>query len=358
MKIKIIRNMTRGIAEEVWRASRSKDSPVDEIYKIDAPVNEFPLVTLSIDCTLLEREVFTSFRDHVIWARTSRVDNPIMFIVDRHFHSIEYDQYRERMKEAIENGVSQDEYRMLLPVVSLTSFTCQMSTRSLAKLWHAFDGLAEDCENDKVASLFSSARDEITDVLEQIGLEDMTRHMKPIDPFPQIDVRDSGSVGDTVVVTVLGSFALRAQVARHRNLQLKDSMKEFCENADLALIDDTVEMQVSASVDFWNDIISKRNCWLAQHDLWLPLIRAAEAQIGKIAILPCSMKNGTHAKCPYEKDARLRYTMNDPNPPCPMHAYLNDIEFDDYAQEARDMVARDNRPQFWHSIISSTRREK
>ena len=59
-----------------WELSRSPDdtTPLDTILSIDAPVNEVPSVVLSVQCTILEREIIASFRDRVMWARTSRVE--------------------------------------------------------------------------------------------------------------------------------------------------------------------------------------------------------------------------------------------------------------------------------------------
>ena len=94
MKIKLISsNINSGkknLSRIAWELSRSPDdaTPLDTILSIDAPVNEIPSVVLSIECTILEREIFASFRDHVMWARTSRVDAPENFEIPDYFNNI------------------------------------------------------------------------------------------------------------------------------------------------------------------------------------------------------------------------------------------------------------------------------
>ena len=79
MKIEIISDdrldsSQKNLSRVAWELSRSPDdkTPLDTILSIDAPVNEVPSIVMSVECTILEREIFASFRDHVMWARTSR----------------------------------------------------------------------------------------------------------------------------------------------------------------------------------------------------------------------------------------------------------------------------------------------
>ena len=126
MKIEIISDdrvsSGKNLSRVAWELSRSPDdtTPLDTILSIDAPVNEIPSIVMSIECTILEREIFASFRDHVMWARTSRVDAPSEFDVPEYFKYSEVMDdvvmLKERIKTDMDAGIIQDEYRMHMPV--------------------------------------------------------------------------------------------------------------------------------------------------------------------------------------------------------------------------------------------------
>ena len=131
---------TTHLARHCWELSRSPDdtTPLETILSIDAPVNEIPSFVLGIECTILEREIFASFRDHVMWARTSRVDAPSEFKAPDIFenkYKNHLTEIRNKIFSAISDGLIQDEYRMLIPLCSLTSFSTRLSWRGLIKLY-------------------------------------------------------------------------------------------------------------------------------------------------------------------------------------------------------------------------------
>lgn len=359
MKITLLRNLTKDIAEDVWRASRSQDTPTDGVKKVDAPVNDFPVVTLAVECTIAEREVFVTMRDHVIWARTSRVDDPLKFEVDSHYDIRSFDDNQFDMNEKRNMGLSQDHYRLHLPLVAMTSFTCQISMRSLIKLWHVFNDLCDDAIEPQASDMYGVAAAQMLRVIEHCGWKDSIGHIKRIDLFPEIENAGGGRIGDMLTIHLpVVPIALRAQVIRHRSLFVKDGMADILKAPGEFQIGDALSMQISADIDTWRGIISKRQCWLAQHDLWKPLVDQVAVTMGNMHMLPCSGKESKLSNCPYEKDAMLRYTSADPNPPCPMHALLNDIDFTDHKDDARDMIASDSRPAFWYQILSNVRVEK
>ena len=102
LKTSSIGKSYKHLAREAWELSRSKDdeTPLKRILSIDAPVNEIPSLVLNIECTILEREIFASYRDHVMWARTSRVDNPLEFRTDPWFYTYmdELDSLKKEIK--------------------------------------------------------------------------------------------------------------------------------------------------------------------------------------------------------------------------------------------------------------------
>ena len=91
---------TRHLSDVAWVDSRHDDgTKLTDILKNDLPVNDIPSVVLSITSTIAEREVITSFTDHVMWARTSRVDDPLDFTVDEVFkNTLDVGLIKKQMK--------------------------------------------------------------------------------------------------------------------------------------------------------------------------------------------------------------------------------------------------------------------
>ena len=145
MKIEIISDdrasSGKNLSRVAWELSRSPDdtTPLDTILSIDAPVNEIPSIVMSVQCTILEREIFASFRDHVMWARTSRVDAPSEFVVPEYFQLSEDNAtimlLKQKIKADMDAGIIQDEYRLHMPICAMTSFTTRLSWRGLIKIY-------------------------------------------------------------------------------------------------------------------------------------------------------------------------------------------------------------------------------
>lgn len=103
------------------------------------------------------------------------------------------------------------------------------------------------------------------------------------------------------------------------------------------------------------DLIKARTCWIAQSDIWHPVIRGMLEQIsnkvdGRLAQVlgspPCASA-GKYHHCPIGPDNELRLRGEDPEPPCPL--WLDEIahhgEF--YRMErARFLLGRFG--QVWH----------
>ena len=152
MKIEIISDdrvsSGKNLSRVAWELSRSPDdtTPLDTILSIDAPVNEIPSVVMSVQCTILEREIFASFRDHVMWARTSRVDAPSEFVVPEYFQLSEDNEtillLKQKIKADMDAGIIQDEYRLHMPISAITSFTTRLSWRGLVKIYKLYEHLA------------------------------------------------------------------------------------------------------------------------------------------------------------------------------------------------------------------------
>ena len=118
----------------------------------------------------------------------------------------------------------------------------------------------------------------------------------------------------TTIIQARVPISLRAQLVRHRNLHFVDNFYYQLTEPDILLADLSwhVEMEISAPNDVWKSVISKRSCWIAQADLWKPILDKFDE-----GFLPCA-----DGKCPYVKDAELRFTDADPGVPCPRYANL------------------------------------
>lgn len=345
MDILILQKTDKSLSKVAWDLSRHVDgTSVEEINRIDAPVNDIPSVVLNIRSTLIEREVFSSMRDHVMWARTSRVDDIMKFEIDEIFseHNEIYEMLRVQMAETDR----QDEYRMFLPLVALTSYTIRISYRSLVKVKDYFGELSRSDEALNV-KLFGEAERTLKLVLNEIDFNEV--EYKKINIFPGILNRGTGMIGDVFTLTITVPFALRAQIVRARLLSVTDSLFHVLIPAlRFATQGTMMEVQVSGTRSVWKTLLSKRSCWLAQADLWAQIVmEVSEAYEFNEEILPCS--DGT---CPYASDADLRLTDKDPGAPCPRYCELNDIKVNIHQiNKIRSQMHNEKRSEYWREML-------
>jgi hypothetical protein len=349
MRIEIISKdivvQSQHIARLCWELSRSPDddNPLDTILSIDAPVNEIPSFVLNIECTILDREIFASFRDHVMWARTSRVDSPSEFTTFPYFDRYKYhlESVRNSIDEKVRAGIIQDEYRMLIPLCSNTSFSTRISWRGLIKLYKMYEHLSE---LDDYFSIGLKALDD------KFNLSKFAKNYSFADVLPPINKSDEISEKSGPMITVFQKMpiALRAQVVRHRNFTIHDNLKSIIAEGDpwTKAIGDEISVSISASAEFWKTVVNKRQCWIAQYGIWSGIIREAQKYLDiDEQDLPCA-----DGFCPYARDAEIRHTDNDPGAPCPIHSKLANMPIDKkYLPSV--MIEADYRPEFWQKHI-------
>jgi hypothetical protein len=333
------------IARLCWELSRSPDdeTPLGTILSIDAPVNEIPSYVLNVECTILEREIFASFRDHVMWARTSRVDSPSEFTTFPYFDRYKYhlESVRDSIEEMVWLGIIQDEYRMLIPLCSNTSFSTRVSWRGLIKLYKMYEHLSE---LDDYFSIGLKALDD------KFNLSKFAKNYSFADVLPPINKSDEVSERSGPMITVFQKMpiALRAQVVRHRNFIIHDNLKSIIAegNAWTKAIGDDISVSISASAEFWKTVVNKRQCWIAQYGIWSGIIREAQKYLDiDEQDLPCA-----DGFCPYTRDAEIRHTDNDPGAPCPIHSKLANMPIDKkYLPSV--MKEASYRPEFWQKHI-------
>jgi hypothetical protein len=368
MKIEAISVDGLDLALAGWRFSRHDAAAADwrEVYTIDVPVNELPSAVLLIrDATILEREVFTSMRNHVVWARTSHVDDPAAFVVPEELAVASNEANRARMVSERDAGLSQDEWRRHLPVTSLTAFAIRISFRDLVKLIGYLRVLAADLAIiDAVADVFADAAVELTEVGSTYftggdaalvaAAADAYQpvrflHHGPIaDPGAHVwgESSNTFAVGEFVVSRIEVPLWLRAQIVRHRPLAIVDTLYRDV-LASPAVLDLTIEapvrVEVAAARAYWRTVLSKRTCWLAQDSLagrrdpWQVII---DGHGFDRDMLPCH-----DGRCPYAGDASLRVSGADPGCPCPRYCDISGVDKAPFRD--RMIVAARSRHPFW-----------
>tara|TARA_R110002020_G_scaffold85119_1_gene210241 strand:- start:1753 stop:2832 length:1080 start_codon:yes stop_codon:yes gene_type:complete len=352
MKIEIISDdrldsSQKNLSRVAWELSRSPDdkTPLDTILSIDAPVNEVPSIVMSVECTILEREIFASFRDHVMWARTSRVDDPAKFETPLYFESkykYKLKELRSQIEQDIKEGMIQDIYRMHMPLCSKTSFTTRVSWRGLIKIYKFFEFLSEIDEYFMLG---------LSQLEKKFGLKEYARNYSFVNPIPKLNKSDenvSGKIGPIITIFQTMSIALRAQLVRHRNFTFTDNLLEIIEKGDswIKPMGNPMKISISAEVNFWKTVINKRQCWIAQYGIWEDVIMKAQEYLEiSEQDLPCNK-----GFCPYTRDAELRHTDDDPGAPCPIHSKLSNMPIDPKYMESVKVEAS-YRPAFWQKHI-------
>ncbi len=345
------------LSKHIWDFSRPQghNMDLDRILSVDAPVNEFPTITLRLTSTILEREVIASMRDHTMWAQGSRVEDPTKWEIPEHIMNLYPRDFRRLKQEMIDlksTGVRQDEYRLLTPVLSYTSYAIKISLRSLVKLALHFEELGKDSLSN-VSGIF---RDSATDLWRMVN--ELTRHrVDELKAYRYIDLTPAlgplamttDRVGDFVVVGAYIPFSLRTHLIRHRSLFMKDDLKNFVADHGVgATLSDKIRVQAAGTDEAWTEVITKRSCWMAHYGMWSDIIRRVQGMF-PTHLLPCN-----DGRCPFPADAELRYTDADPNPPCPIHAALHDIPVSERVMDQMaELVHNDNRGLFWTEQIQA-----
>lgn len=350
-----------------WKNSRPTEgnATLTDMLDLDLPVNEFTRVNLFIESTLIEREIFATMRNHVMWAQTSRVQDCTLFEIDYDFNPnlVKHEELFERRRSAMialsYSGTRQDDYRLMLPIFAKTKYSISTDVRSIIKLGKYFIELSKICHENLIDQflsfgheLFDAAESILAQQVEHKTVMKVFDRMKPYDFLYRGDIEKvSSRQGSVITVSSTLPLHLRAQLVRHRAIHFTDNFLQFL-SLDILSESMTAEIsvQITGTVDELTEVISKRSCWVANYSVWSYLLRKIESNMPQTAdFLPC--KNGV---CPFHGDVVLRYEGKDPNPPCPIHLDLNNLPLKPgMAESMVRMVTRDRRPvEFWHQKIS------
>lgn len=356
MKIEVCEYPDMSHSDIAWAVSRpgaeisSFEEGGSEHMFMDTYLNDIPSFFISVKCTILEREIFSSMVGHVMWAQASRVTDPIKFTVPEHLSRYDsiFEKAREKMEFARFSGIRQDEYRLHLPIYSETEFTCRVGLRHFVKLAKLFDKISH--RGGILGVVCSRAYNEMHATLRSIFSAQFVisafEKYSTVDFITPPEDFEAGVVGTkngftTVSATV--PFSLRTHLARHNVIQMNDNILGVS-NSSHANLNTPVNVELSAQNVVWKSIYSKRSCWLAHHGLWENLLSSVASKI-KIdeSVLPCNVGG-----CPYDSDAEARYTDADPGAPCPIHADMKKITLDEEQREkVIEQIIIDKRPSFW-----------
>jgi hypothetical protein len=314
---------------DAWQVSRPNDmtSSFDDIIKMDVPVNEFMTFNFVAKAPILVREVLCSMRNHVVWARSSRVDDLRSWEVWNEISDEELAECRvlkKRMLEEMESS-HQDDFRRHLPVCYMTTFSFAMTLRDLAKFMRACLDFGHQMLEDFVDEISKAVREKSYAVSALLHSAVRNRNYKPMPLMPTFSKEESGRVGDFIVVSLDMSLSLRSQAIRHRALILLDKLHLLFDEMSLASSMETqLPSQIMMPKDFAEELVRKRSCWIAQTDLWKPVVIKLEEIIGfsNEPLLPCN-----DGKCRFKIDNDLRKAGMDPSPPCPVAAKIEKEKF-------------------------------
>lgn len=365
MKIEVLDMSGLHWSVDGWRRSRDlADRPmVSEVVKVDVPVNELPSAVISFEgMTIIEREILASPRNHVMWARTSHVDDPLEFTVPADLAAAAgqgfLDDCRRLMREGKARGQSQDEWRVFLPAVSETAFTMRWNFRDLVKMAEYFNYLSGRQKHVALSARFNEVFKRLCDVLDEFTCSaQMT--MEIMDSYSKAKYLHEGMLplresirheGAMFLLQFSVPLWLRAQIVRHRNLTFADEFyRQVLDQPGVlrTTLGEPILMDIAVTKDVWRSIMSKRSCWIAQDslrtgkDAWQELI---ESFGWTPEMLPCA-----DGHCPYARDAGLRLTPADPGAPCPRYLTIMEIDHAPYRDRMVEGLA--SRHAYWRDQV-------
>lgn len=356
IEIKLVSNFDRNGIINAWEHSRpnfarSRSSLVS-VFEMDVPANEFSTLTFEVYAPIAIREVICSLRNHVVWARSSRVEDLSKWEVWDGCTETEIANahlLKTKMDEARANA-HQDDFRQHLPMSYMTNFSWQINVRDLVKFAIGLYDAGTDLTSAFLNSVFLALPEDIYSP----SLRDLVsnRAFKPEKIFHQPLRFGEGAIGEFIVVEAAIPLSLRAQLIRHRAIQINDTLKNIFNRDCLSTpISNPIIVQMCMSVEFAKTLLEKRSCWIAQTDLWNSLLGKIADLIGGEFFappLPCS-----DGRCRVVPDNELRKANLDPAPPCPRAAKLEKETMTD-AHRVAAFAYASNRPftEFWNKEIS------
>lgn len=339
--------------EMAWRTSRPNDTSADlfDILQMDVPVNEFAFLQFELTAPIAVRELICSFRNHIVWARSSRVDDLNNWPLWKGLSPEAIERCKAlqaQMKSDMETQ-HQDDFRRHIPLGYMTTFSFGISFRDFVKLqislMNSENAMLEETAVALLGAILKMSPSNFALVSEAIN----NKWYKPFNFTHTMVSSTNAVIGRFVNFDIVTTIQLRSQLIRHRAISFLDTFMGYIAERNLyASMDSNIWMQIIMPLDFAEELVRKRSCWIAQTDLWAPVINKLQPLIasGK-TLLPC---DGGH--CPFKRDNDLRLMKKDPSPPCPKAAVmsLNNLTLQQKLAAAIYLERRPN-SEFWKGIL-------
>lgn len=317
-----------------WQHSRPNDTTksIAEIAAIDVPVNEMDDFVLELYVPIIVREFLFGLRDHVAWARTSRVDDLTQWPIYRPSmfgYASEIEQLMVQMKRDMTTDRPQDDFRMNLPLCYMTHFTMKITPRTLVKVIGTLTKEIELSSDKLISDMWRDLRSLLVGTTTNTAYHEVAQ----VDGYGSLPLVNRNGIEPTatpqailyggMVAARLGAIpmALRAQLVRHRPVSIRDDLVQYLTAKGITRsIRNTINVEVAMTIEMAISLVVKRNCWISQDDLWAPVLTALNSVIDGDAhaaagpVLPCNGRND----CPIQRDNVLRFEGKDPAPPCPI----------------------------------------
>ena len=381
IEIRLLEAPDLSITKFAWQASRTKQdrTPLEELLQMDFPLLDLSHWTFHLRVPVLLREILVTDREHLVWSRSTRVDSldewQLWSGIEDHDELREHVQeiYKRMQAERHSSGLvqGQESWRQLLPMSYMADFSWKISTRNLFKcitylkrlnkaLYSESDLTAAGV--DKLRLMLYNFICELSGILSSSRNLEVPEHYGTHEWLPAID---EGKLFDKdyrlqqwqsiSVQLPNASWALRSQVVRHGALQIRDNLKATImalgdDTFHITMREKTCHLELYGQKEVWRGILEKRNCWLAQKDLWYPIleqVNKSEHFLEVGLVLPC-----TDSSCPFPVDNAARLAGEDPGLPCPI--WLREEErLTPLSDEMRAYVRESLRPDvFWNNRIN------
>lgn len=308
--------------------------PSYELLKLDAPIGDLPSVVLCFTTPILIREVVTSLRDIGVWSQSTRVLDLDNWDIVEGLSKEEYDRIDLDLKSHYDQELktkTQDMARMLLPTAHCSKYLVRISLRTLIKLYkyaHHLESIAIGSAK-VVCTAFREQLDLVCyELFNDHGTEffrELLRSINMVEILHSVSMPfTSSGTEDSITISCMMPLAMRAQIIRHRMFQVSDDFKDLfkSDNALVTPIRHEIRVKMTAHTSIWREVARTRNCWLAQGELWAPILREVNKimmQNGNGMELPLPCSDGT---CTYHAECMKRVTREEPGLPCPRHLLL------------------------------------
>ena len=315
---------------DAWTVSRPNDNApaFDAIYRMDVPVNEFATFQFVVTVPIMVRELLCLQRDHVVWARSSRVDSLDVWPIwsGATTHDLGDIAFLKEKMDAERGKKHQDQFRRHIPLGYMTTLSMRLSLRGLARLCIA----ANEAGCKPLSELAISLKIAINDFSSSLG--DIVHRLCNERAYQALDIKCEMSQGyESATVTHRAGFylikkaiplSLFSQLIRHRGVSVRtDFFNAFCApERPEASMESAAWVELAMPRAVGDALVQQRSCWIADTNVWSPVIRDLQtlSHPGEdTPFLPCE-----DGLCRYTRDNDLRSQGLDPAPPCPMAASL------------------------------------